>query len=282
MFHFGQNPEPTGQASALVRMVHMLLHELSKNPIRGEPEEYDRFCSSLTGIEAQLGAHPDAEQILILAGSAAKSIEDYHHHTSRYLAEKRASLVTLFAGALPEAAPQLRRLAARDFTLRELAECLSAIKAAPHPAPSHEARRMDAVAAIAGAQRIGNCFAAAIAVGRIPLITARWGLPLADAAMEAYIAEVRRTLPSADHLFRWSPGSLLLLLSRQVPLVVVRAELDRILPRRFERSFESGGHSVMLTIEAASSLWRLDSSESCETAIQRIEAFLGLHLAASG
>ena len=70
------------------------------------------------------------------------------------------------------------------------------------------------------------------------------------------------------------------MLSRPVPLAVVRGELDRALPHRFERTFEAAGRSIMLTVDASSKVWRLDPAEPLEMALHRIESFFDLHLAA--
>ena len=270
MFGITNTAEQRAEAErhALVRMVHMLLHVVATRSIRGSPAEYDRFHATLMDIEAELGVRPTAERVLILAGSASKAIEDYNYAASRFLDAGRhqaaAPLIDFIASVSRAPAPLIDRLrAAAPGPATE--QCLNDVRAVIR---QEDPPRVEAEAALAGAMRAGHCFATAIAIERLPFIAARWGAALAAEVTETCAAEFRRYLTPADHVLEWGEGLFVFILNRRSALPA---------PRRLERTFESAGRSVLLTISTASCSWPLDSAEPLNQVVRKINAFLAPH-----
>ncbi len=80
---------------ALLQLCHFLLRSMRLHVIRGEETEVLRFQSAVLGLEQRVGSAPEAREVLLVAGEAAKTFEDYCHHTNRFLQVQNSELATM-------------------------------------------------------------------------------------------------------------------------------------------------------------------------------------------
>lgn len=88
----GSPPELT---SALLQLSQVLLRAIRLHVVRGEALEVKRFQSGILDLEGRLGASPEPSQILLLAGEAVKTFENYCHQTNRYLQVQSGELASM-------------------------------------------------------------------------------------------------------------------------------------------------------------------------------------------
>jgi len=141
----GSPPELT---AALLQLSQVLLRAIRLHVVRGEEVEVRRFQSSVLELEGRLGAAGEASAVLMLAGEAARTFEDYCHHTNRYLQVQSGELasmmgmltstVTSISAASRTAVEQLSKVEKRIEQIRyasdlpklkvELADCLAMVR----------------------------------------------------------------------------------------------------------------------------------------------------------
>lgn len=139
---------PSEMTAALLQLCHLLLRSMRLHVIRGEASEVQRFQAAVLQLEERIGAAPDAAQILMAAGEASRTFEDYCHHTNRYLQVQSGELTTMIgmltstvasiSTASQTAVEQLSRVekriegasSATDLPLlkAELADCLAMVR----------------------------------------------------------------------------------------------------------------------------------------------------------
>jgi GGDEF domain-containing protein len=88
----GSSPELAG---ALMQLCQLLLRSMRLHVVRGEASEVARFQSSVLAMEQRVGASPEPSEVLLVAGEAAKTFEDYCHHTNRFLHVQSSELTTM-------------------------------------------------------------------------------------------------------------------------------------------------------------------------------------------
>ena len=88
----GSSPEMTG---ALLQLCQVLLRSMRLHIVRGEASEVARFQSAVLGMEQRVAAAPEPSEVLLLAGEAVKTFEEYCHHTNRFLHVQSNELTTM-------------------------------------------------------------------------------------------------------------------------------------------------------------------------------------------
>jgi GGDEF domain-containing protein len=88
----GSSPELT---SALLQLCQLLLRSMRLHVVRGEASEVARFQSAVLAMEQRVGTAPEPSEVLLVAGEAAKTFEDYCHHTNRFLQVQSTELTTM-------------------------------------------------------------------------------------------------------------------------------------------------------------------------------------------
>ena len=88
---------------ALSPIVRLLLRGIERHAIEGDPDDLAAFRTSIQGLAASLDGGLAESELLLQAGSAVETLEDYNRRTARYL--KRAAgewqaVVTMLASAL--------------------------------------------------------------------------------------------------------------------------------------------------------------------------------------
>jgi len=76
---------PEQVASAALRMIHLLLQGIEMHAVKGDAADYDRFREDIRKVHESLGERPSASEVLVLAGSTLKALEEYNKQTSKYL-----------------------------------------------------------------------------------------------------------------------------------------------------------------------------------------------------
>lgn len=134
--------------AALLQLCQLLLRSMRLHVIRGEESEVHRFQSSVLALESRVGGTPSAAEILLVAGEASRTFEDYCHHTNRFLRVQSAELATMMSmltstvtsisAASQTAVDQLSRVEKRieqiSYTTDlpklkiELADCLAMVR----------------------------------------------------------------------------------------------------------------------------------------------------------
>lgn len=134
--------------AALLQLCQLLLRSMRLHVVRGEETEVLRFQSSVLELEKRVAAAPAAAEVLMVAGEAAKTFEDYCHQTNRFLRVQSnelaammsmlTSTVTSISAASQTAVDQLSRVEKRIEQLSystdlprlkvELADCLAMVR----------------------------------------------------------------------------------------------------------------------------------------------------------
>ena len=83
--------------SALLQLCHLLLRSMRLHVIRGEEREVLRFQGAVLQLEELIGSVPDPSQILMAAGEASRTFQEYCHHTNRYLHVQSSELTTMIS-----------------------------------------------------------------------------------------------------------------------------------------------------------------------------------------
>jgi len=149
----------------LLRIVRLLLQGIQQHAIGGDAEDMNGFRTSLQRLTNSLEGDLTVSELLVQAGSALQTLEDYNRRTARYLkrpaGEWQAAVVMLISAVTamqPADGPrvtQLREIAGRVRTAcgpeeahkvrLQLSECLTALQLdqrhqrepdPPDPAPS--------------------------------------------------------------------------------------------------------------------------------------------------
>jgi GGDEF domain-containing protein len=70
-------------AAALLRTTQLLLEGIERHAVRPDAEEYERFRTDLGTVLAGLEENTPAQEILVLAGQAVKTLEEYNTRATR-------------------------------------------------------------------------------------------------------------------------------------------------------------------------------------------------------
>ncbi|MFN0102480.1 MAG: diguanylate cyclase domain-containing protein [Bryobacteraceae bacterium] len=88
----GSSPELT---NALLQFCHLLLRSMRLHVVQSEETELHRFQSAVLHLEQRVGTAPEPAEVLLVAGEAAKTFEEYSHQTNRFLQVQHRELTTM-------------------------------------------------------------------------------------------------------------------------------------------------------------------------------------------
>lgn len=83
--------------AALLQLCHVLLRSMRLHVVRGEQSEVSRFQASVLRLEERVGMTPAPSDILLVAGEASRTFEEYCHQTNRYLQVHNSELTTMIS-----------------------------------------------------------------------------------------------------------------------------------------------------------------------------------------
>jgi hypothetical protein len=102
------------------RATLLLLNVYTRHGLGGDETDHNIFRANMANVTSVLSARPTAADVLVSAGTASKSIEDYTHHTSTYIRARGIELervVDMLTQTLSEVAAGNRHSISR---LREI------------------------------------------------------------------------------------------------------------------------------------------------------------------
>ena len=79
-----QDDDGAGEET-LVRVVRLLLQSIERHAIEGDPDDLGTFRIVIQRLTNLLEGGLTASELLVQAGSAAQTLEDYNRRTARYL-----------------------------------------------------------------------------------------------------------------------------------------------------------------------------------------------------
>lgn len=297
----------------LLRVIRLLLQGMQDHAIEGEADDLGGFRTSIQRLIAALEGSLTETELLVQAGSALHTLEDYNRRTARYLkrpvGEWQAVVTMLIsaivglsedertAGRLREISGSVRSANGSDEVHKirlQLSECLTELQLdsrrqragegrdfvpspaeiAPGSGAAGLSSRADAEAALASAwQGDPPCYVAAMALDRLQIFNMRFGPSVGDEVVRFYADFLRARLRECDRLFRWSAGALLVLLPRPNRLEIVRDEIARLMEARCEHTVQTSSRTILLPIAAR---WTVFPSMAApRLLIHKIDAFAG-------
>jgi len=84
-------------AESARRMARLLLEAVRLHTVVGDPSEHEKFQKDIARLEAELEKDFVPSQVLVVAGAAAKTLEDYNQRTTRYVRMQSAELQGMLA-----------------------------------------------------------------------------------------------------------------------------------------------------------------------------------------
>jgi diguanylate cyclase (GGDEF)-like protein len=116
-----------------------------------------------------------------------------------------------------------------------------------------------------------SAFAAVMVIDRLQHINATSGAEAGDQLLRYFAGHVRRNLPPADWLFRWTGASLLALLYRAKSLEKVREEMSQLMNTKLECTVRTATRSIRLPVTARWTLFPMMASPPA--LLQKIDEF---------
>ncbi|MGP8246637.1 MAG: GGDEF domain-containing protein [Bryobacteraceae bacterium] len=101
-----------------------------------------------------------------------------------------------------------------------------------------------------GCQSPADHFVAVFCVDRVQTINLRFGYEVGDNVLRQYAEFLRRRLPKADPLFRWTGPTLAAVLKRSCRVEIVRDEIARLVDEPLEHTVSSAKRAILLPIAA--------------------------------
>lgn len=87
------------KAEAWLRLAQLLIEAVREHAIEGDSADYKRFREDMKALQDRLSHATPAAEVLVLAGSAVKQLEDYNRGAMRFLSA-RAAQVQYMVGML--------------------------------------------------------------------------------------------------------------------------------------------------------------------------------------
>ncbi len=84
-------------ADALLHITHLLLEGIEHHAVRPDAAEYDKFCRDLHLILGSLKPDTPASEILVLAGQALKTLEEYNGRATAHMQAQCGDLQNMIA-----------------------------------------------------------------------------------------------------------------------------------------------------------------------------------------
>ncbi|MBI2685652.1 MAG: diguanylate cyclase [Acidobacteria bacterium] len=212
------SPELT---AALLQLSQLLLRSMRLHVVRGEEAEVLRFQSSILALEQHIGSSPDPADVLVIAGEAARTFEDYYHQTNRFLhlqSNELAAMIGMLTATVSSismasqtAVEQLGKVEKRIENISyasdlprlkaELAGCLAMVREESFRQREESARRIHSLqrGVSDSRQRLSGALPGPMEMPLLPLMhDALTGLPgRADAEDALYRARVQENLYAA-------------------------------------------------------------------------------------
>jgi diguanylate cyclase (GGDEF)-like protein len=80
-----------------LRVVQLLLQGIALHAVEGDPHDHEKFRTDMKHLLDELGEEPSPALLLMTTGAALQTLEDYNHHTSRYMRVQGAELHNMIA-----------------------------------------------------------------------------------------------------------------------------------------------------------------------------------------
>ncbi|MGB9604406.1 MAG: diguanylate cyclase domain-containing protein [Bryobacteraceae bacterium] len=84
-------------ADSLLRMTRLLLEAIRLHAVVGDPADYEKFQKDMGRLLAELEQEFSPQQVLVVAGAAAKTLADYNQRTTRFVRMQTAELHGMLA-----------------------------------------------------------------------------------------------------------------------------------------------------------------------------------------
>ncbi|MCS7314288.1 MAG: hypothetical protein RMI94_01800 [Bryobacterales bacterium] len=84
-------------AESFQRMALLLLEAIRLHAVVGEPDEHQRFQQDIGKLESKLREDFSPQQVLVVAGAVAKTLETYNQRTTRFIRMQSAELQAMLA-----------------------------------------------------------------------------------------------------------------------------------------------------------------------------------------
>jgi len=84
-------------AESLLRMARLLLEAIRVHAVVGDQADYDKFQRDIAKLEDSLGEQLPPAEVLVVAGAAAKTLEDYNQRTTRFVRAQSAELQAMLS-----------------------------------------------------------------------------------------------------------------------------------------------------------------------------------------
>lgn len=84
-------------ADSLLRMARLLLEAIRLHAVVGDQADHEKFQKDIARLEDNLAERFAPTEILVVAGAAAKTLEDYNQRTTRFIRMQSAELQSMLA-----------------------------------------------------------------------------------------------------------------------------------------------------------------------------------------
>lgn len=82
---------------SLLRLARLLLEAIRLHAVVGDQADYDKFQRDIAALETSLAEKFSPSEVLVVAGAAAKTLEDYNQRTTRFIRMQSAELQAMLA-----------------------------------------------------------------------------------------------------------------------------------------------------------------------------------------
>lgn len=122
---------------------------------------------------------------------------------------------------------------------------------------------------------IFSSFAAVFVLDRYHAIASRFGAETAEAALEAFMQDLRDKIAGPKRMFRWNDRSLVLLLERPCPKPELAADIRKVNWAALEKNVEVGNRVAVLSLSNHWAVFSLNELPDREALIAQIDQFAG-------
>lgn len=84
-------------AESLLRMARLLLEAIRLHAVVGDQADYEKFQKDIAKLEDGLSDRLTPAEVLVVAGAAAKTLEDYNQRTNRFIRVQNAELQAMLS-----------------------------------------------------------------------------------------------------------------------------------------------------------------------------------------
>lgn len=83
---------PDQLAEALLRMARLMVQGIELHAVKGDAADYEKFRADMRRVHDSLAERPAASEVLVMAGTVVKAMEEYNSRASRYIHVQCAEL----------------------------------------------------------------------------------------------------------------------------------------------------------------------------------------------